>query len=247
MRRSGLLRPRRRRMLDDLLVIAVIGAASAVAWRMVSPPDYRVTLRAGGATSEPMLPSEPVSLKGLAVDGSREAGLVLLEVADFQCPYCAKFASEALPVIRERYVKAGTVQLAFLHFPMETIRPLAFKAAEVAECAGAQGSFWAMNQLLFQRRQEFAEARWNEYASSTGLDLDEFRSCLSGQVTARIRDQVATGQSLGVSVTPTFFVGIRMPDLRIRLVRRITGAQPLAIFEEALDALLQQRPLLQAR
>src|SRR5439155_1403846 len=89
--------------------------------------------------------SVPVS----AVDhltGSAHAPVTVVEYGDFECPNC-KQAQSALKLLLERF--DGRARLAFRNFPLEDVHPHALAAAEAAECAGGQGQFWAMHDLLF--------------------------------------------------------------------------------------------------
>ena len=49
--------------------------------------------------------------------------------------------------------------IAFLHFPITQIHPNAGNASVAAICAGEQGKFWQMHDLLFARQTEWADLR----------------------------------------------------------------------------------------
>ncbi len=68
--------------------------------------------------------------------GAADAPVTLVEYGDYQCPYCAR----AKPVLEELVERAGDkVRLVFRHYPLDSVHPLARRAAEAA---GAQSSFW---------------------------------------------------------------------------------------------------------
>ena len=115
---------------------APAGPAAAAAGRRGSPPP-------------PPLPRTPVSLTGSQSRGSQAARIGILEFSDFQCPFCATFATTEMPDIVRDYVDSGKVLLSFHHLPLTALHPRAEAAAVAAECAGAQGKFWEMHDKLF--------------------------------------------------------------------------------------------------
>ena len=86
--------------------------------------------------------------------GEKNAKVTLIEFADYQCPFCARFYRETFPQIQENYIFTGKVKFFFLNFPLERSHPQAFKAAVAANCAGEQGKFWAMHDRLFTHQEE---------------------------------------------------------------------------------------------
>ena len=77
--------------------------------------------------------------------GPADAWVTIVEFADFQCPFCAREA----PVLEDALAPYGAdVRLVFKHFPLASIHPYAQHAALAAECAGEQGMFWQMHDLL---------------------------------------------------------------------------------------------------
>jgi len=56
------------------------------------------------------------------------------------------------------------------------------------------------------------------------LDKAKFQACLAGAGTARVNADIESGRALGVTGTPTFFIGQRQPDGRIKLLDRVSGS-----------------------
>src|SRR5919205_3448630 len=81
------------------------------------------------------------------VQGSDNAKLWVVEVSDFQCPYCKRWHAETYPAIKRDYVDAGKVRLAYVNFPL-TGHKNAWPAAEAAMCAALQGKFWELHDSL---------------------------------------------------------------------------------------------------
>ncbi len=96
--------------------------------------------------------------------------------------------------------------------PLENIHKSAFKAAEATHCAGEQGKYWEMHDLIFQNFKGLTEDKLKEFAAQLSLDMEKFiKDFKSGQYDARIQRDMALGQKVGVRGTPTLFMnGKRM-------------------------------------
>lgn len=230
---------RRWRVLLDVAVqIAFIAAALTLIYAtffrqpVTQPSQARVAPAA--RRPDPPLPTEPVSLDGAVIKGAKSARIALIEYSDFQCPFCARFAREILPALEEKYIRSGKVLMAFRHYPLPN-HPLAQKAAEAAECAGQQGKFWEMHDALFQDPKRLTRVDLLSRAQALGLNINQFDGCLGGTMADDVRTDAESARNLGISGTPAFLIGIVQPDGRVRVSRRVSGAQPVAAFEEALD------------
>jgi protein-disulfide isomerase len=147
--------------------------------------------------------------------GAAHAAVVVIEYGDFECPNC-KQAAPAVKILLERF--DGDVRFAFRHFPLEEVHAHALQAAEAAECAGAQGKFWEMHELLFAHQTHLDTKHLLSYAEQLGLDLARFTAELRDQVyVQRIREHVAGGKRSGVRGTPGFFVNGRIQDVSFGL------------------------------
>jgi protein-disulfide isomerase len=113
------------------------------------------------------------------------------------------------------------------------------KAAEATECAGQQGQFWPMHDVLFKNPKQFAEPQLVTYAQALQLDSAAFGRCLQGATTDKVRADAAAASALGITGTPAFLVGTIQPDGRAKITERIVGARPLSSFEIALDKVLE--------
>jgi protein-disulfide isomerase len=161
----------------------------------------------------------------------------LIEYSDFQCPFCARFARDIMPKLDEKYIKSGKVQLAFRHLPLP-MHPFAQKAAEAVECAARQGAFWGMHNRVFQQPEQLEEASLRQNARALMLNEEQFSTCLAGQAGEKVRRDAAGARKLLVTGTPTFFVGTRQADGRVKVVQRVSGAPALEQFEAVLERVL---------
>ena len=184
-------------------------------------------------TPTPM-PPEEISTSGAPVLGDADAPVLMIEYSDYQCPYCARYIEETYPQIKANYIDTGKVQYVFKDFPL-SFHEQAQAAAEAAHCAGAQGDYWGMHDLLFANQSDWSNSSapdaFRRYAEQLGLDVEAFDACLeSGEFAALVQENLQEGLSVGVSGTPGFFVGSQF----------VSGAQPYSVFEEAIEAALGQ-------
>lgn len=143
------------------------------------------------------------------VKGNTSSPVVLIEYGDFQCPACKHY----YPMIKQLGVEFGDrIQIVSRHFPLKMVHPNAEEAAWAAEAAAAQGKFWEMHDLLFERQDDWARERdprdmFVEYASILVLDKDQFvRDYESDAARQRVEEQYQSGIAAGVKGTPTFFL-----------------------------------------
>ncbi len=154
--------------------------------------------------------------------GSRSARVEIVEYSDFECPFCAR-ANSTVQRIRETY--GDRVRLIYRDFPLPN-HSQAFKAAEAAQCAHAQGRFWEYHDRLFANFGQLAPTALKQHAAAVGLDPEQFATCLdSGQMRVAVQQDLDDGEQHGVSATPTFFIN----------GRPVAGAQPFERFKQLID------------
>lgn len=154
--------------------------------------------------------------------GGKTAKVVIVEFADFECPYCAR-AHETVMAVLKAY--GDKVRIVFRHYPL-SFHAKAPKAAEATACADEQGKFWEMHDALFES-QELDVESLKIQAKQIGVDDVKFASCLdSGKTAALVKRDMVAGQVAGVSGTPAFFINGFM----------LSGAQPEDAFRKVIDA-----------
>ena len=142
------------------------------------------------------------------VQGPPDAPVTLVEYGDYECPFCGR----AHPIVKTVQRRVGPrLRFAYRHFPLAEMHPRAFRAAEGAEAAGAQGQFWAMHDMLFEHHHALEDADLLSYADYLGLDLARFVAELAdGTHEVKVRSDFMSGVRSGVNGTPSFFInGIR--------------------------------------
>jgi protein-disulfide isomerase len=153
----------------------------------------------------------PVSDGRDHIQGSADAPVTLVEYGDYECPYCGA----AYPIVKEVQARMGDrLRFVFRNFPITTSHPHAEQAAEAAEAAAAQGSFWDMHDALYENQKRLGDEDLRAYAEELGLDLERFGGELGEHVhEARVHEDFLSGVRSGVNGTPTFYInGARHDD-----------------------------------
>lgn len=177
-----------------------------------------------------------VSVEGLPSLGDPSAPLTLVEFTDYQCPYCERFYATTLPEIKRDYIDTGTLKLIVKDLPLP-FHAQALAAAAAARCAGAQGQFWPMHNLLFENGGQFDAASLQLYATQLELDSEKFVTCREqNRFSAQIAGDQAEAKSQGIAGTPTFILGIAEDGILSGKV--IRGAQPFESFKKEIDRLI---------
>lgn len=172
---------------------------------------------------------------GPPLDGALDAKVTIVEFSDFMCPYCARFAVETLPKIREEYIHTGKVKHIFRSFPV--YREQALRVAEAALCAHEQQRFWEYHDQLFADSRKrgasvFSIENLKSLAVQLGLDAERFNQCVDSRKHSQaVQRDIAEGQHLRVYGVPTFFIN----------GRQIVGAQPYAIFKQVIEEELARK------
>jgi protein-disulfide isomerase len=154
--------------------------------------------------------------------GPLYAKVTIVDFSEFQCPFCER----VLPTIEEiKKIYGDNIKIVWKHRPL-SFHSNAFPAAEAAEAAREQNKFWEMHDLLFQNQISLTPEKFEELASSLGLDLDKFKASLEEHRNkSRIQEDSDLAVSVGASGTPTFFIN----------GRKIVGAVPLASFKNVIN------------
>ena len=197
---------------------------------------------ASRATPEPTPADAPrvvvdgVDLTGVGYDaGARDAPVVVVELSDFGCPYCAQFAVSTAPALWREFVDSGLVRWKYVPFLAGEFRH-GERAVAAAECAGAQGRFWEAKQAIYAAQRAWSVAAdpdtvLDRVVGASGVDRRRFAECRArGEGRERTARATAAAARLGVRATPTFLVD----------GRRLEGAVPLAVFRGGLRSLLQR-------
>jgi protein-disulfide isomerase len=135
--------------------------------------------------------------------GDPDAPVTVMEYGDYECPYCAA----AAPVLRRLVAESeGAVRLVFRNYPLPDVHPHALTAALAAEAAAAQGAFWEMHELLFDRQDRLSDADLQAYGEGLGLAGDRLVGEAAQPFGDKVEADFATALAAEVPGTPTIFV-----------------------------------------
>ncbi len=171
----------------------------------------------------------------------------VVEFSDYECPYCqaAEGSNQAVidelrsrnpawepavPNIISEYVEAGKVNLIFRHFPAHGN----INAAMASYCAQDQDMFWEYHNLLFENYENLTLSDLMGYASDLEMNTTQFNQCLTSQkYIGQVQQDISDAQALGVSGTPTFFIGNDQIGYQ-----KVVGAQPFSAFQQVIESKL---------
>jgi Na+/H+ antiporter NhaA len=177
---------------------------TAVVFRVTDLLPKRARIRALLGTSDVIVDlAVPVDPGRDHIRGPMSAPVTVVEYGDFECPYCGR----AEPSVRELLADFGDVRYVWRHLPLIDVHPHAQLAAEAAEAAAAQDSFWEMHDLLLDHQDALKPPDLMRYAAEIGLDEEQFAGDLrkhNGR--GRVAEDVDSADLSTVSGTPTFFI-----------------------------------------
>jgi len=167
---------------------------------------YIQSLRAGAKVVIHLsAPRAEVSVKGTPVRGAKDPKVLIVEYADYECPFCQQI-QPALDKLEANF--KGKLALAYKAVPLP-MHPHAAKAAEASHCAAAQGKYWEYHDVLSASKQlDFPQLK--DHARALGLNTAAFDKCLdSGEKAQIVKDYVTEATALGLQGTPSFFINGR--------------------------------------
>lgn len=199
-----------------------------------APPELPFWAKPEGLAADPERPG--FTMAGDPYKGNPDAVMTVVEFSDFQCPSCQKHVLEVQPEVDKAFVDTGEIRWVFKNLPLQE-HPQAPAAAAAAECAGEQGQFWEMHDLLFEQTEKWAiddpDTALVQLADELALDSQSFSACLSSRTALeRVLADIYDAQNVTNS-TPTFIV------LYGGQGRATRGARSSAEFMQTLQALLE--------
>ena len=232
---------------QNLMVpIAIVVAGALIGVGIYFSPNSRGPVNqgntSGAGVSEPVNLSREELLKGAVTIGDPNAPVLMIEFADFQCPFCGKFTRETRPLLLEQYVKTGKILLAYHDFAF--LGPESTDAAIAGRCANDQGKFWQYHDYVYNYLWDnyygknvngenigaLSKANLKKFAATLKLDTAAFNTCLDQDIHKQeVIDSTEIGRKVGISGTPGFLI-----DGKVMI-----GALPFSEFKKALDEALK--------
>ena len=147
----------------------------------------------------------PVDRQYDHVLGPDTADLTLVEYGSYACPYC-RAANEEVARLRDRF--GDRLRYVFRQRPI-TGNALARRAADVAERAADEETFWRAHVELMSRSHDLTEDDLPAVVGDVGLPGD--RASVA-RASARVDADIESARRSGVRMTPTFFINGRRYD-----------------------------------
>jgi protein-disulfide isomerase len=223
-------------VLVGVLLVAAGLAAALIAVSVTGAKDTSASATVHGVAATDAL------LKGIPqrgnVLGRPDAPVTIVEYADYQCPYCARWALDTLPAIVDEYVRPGKAKIVFQGIAI--LGEDSATALQTTVAGGEQNKLWHVSELLFHNQGQ-ENAGWvtddllrEVGASVPGLDPEAMLDGReSAQVAAAIGNAQAAAQDAGVTGTPHFEVGRTGGPMT-----QLQGARPYEDFRSVIDGLL---------
>lgn len=193
-------------MNSDTKIISIIGIITVVVVTL------GVMFAGGKGTSGG--PDITVKQEGLVREDSlrstgKDAQIQFVEFADFECPACAMLHPSLKRILQEYGDKIDYV------FRVIPIHQHSVLAASAVFAAREQGKFMEMNDIVFERQDDWTaygktnaeiSAMFESYAGQIGLDIAKYKADLAANADKykkTIDQDAADAMSMGIQSTPT--------------------------------------------
>lgn len=136
--------------------------------------------------------------------GDKRAPVTLVEYGDYECPHSVRAHPVILKLVSEFH---GRLRFVFRHFPLRSLHPNAWNAAQAAEAAAGQNRFWEMHSYLMEHSGRPDEDALKAWVQEQGMSLERFeRDRIAQETVDRVHEHRMSGVLSGVEKTPSFFV-----------------------------------------
>mgnify|MGYP000359705760 FL=1 len=194
-------------LIVSALLLIVIGAG--VFYYLLRPLDAPIP---AGAGSHYQGLEQGYTSQGFPRLGRADAPVLIEEFSSYACPHCREFHEGRFVTLLDA-IGAGRVQFVFI--PIPNIGWGAGDAAKGALCAGEQGQFWTMTDVLFDWQRRFLTStfdmrRIRKGAQALGLNMAAFDACLKRDTVQLVLEQARQEFTRrGLTGTPSFFINGR--------------------------------------
>lgn len=245
----------------SIMFSGILVAGSIVATRVFSMPSALQNGVAVQKSNDTPLNNDSESDTSIAKDGSinlsfgddpvlgdtSKAKIAIVEFSDYECPFCQKFHNETFDVLKKEYVDTGKAVIVFKDFPLSFHEPMASKEASAANCVqkiAGDKAYFSYSASLYKNTaangKGMPDSKMADLAVSTGVERNAFVKCVAdNNFEEEIANDLATGESVGVSGTPAFIIGNLDKENALVNGTKLIGAQPIDAFRKALDAQLK--------
>ncbi len=170
----------------------------------------------------------------------KKAKVALVEYTDFQCPYCARHATETKPTILKDYVDTGKIIYVVRNMPLDFHGQIAIDSANAGLCVNEIGGAEKYFKFYTNAFSKTSTDELATVAKDLGIDMNKYNTCMSAK---RYQDQIdadiADGGKAGVQGTPGFVIGVLDKDGNVE-GKLIAGAYPYESFKAIIDEMLDK-------
>jgi protein-disulfide isomerase len=204
-------RAKKQRQQRIITVVAIAAVALVVVGLIIVPSIQSSNAPVGEFTRITSAPKAQVDGTRMG-DANAKVKIEIFE--DFKCSACQSYGAYIEPQVIAEIIQTGKAYYIFYQYPFLDDRSASKdsdNAANAALCAAAQNRFWDYKEMLFANlnyvESEFSDKRLSAFAESLGLDTEAFNACLDDrQYQDQINQDLALGQQMGVTGTPSVFV-----------------------------------------
>lgn len=141
--------------------------------------------------------------------GEPDAPFKIVEFADFQCPACRALHAH-LKRLRAEF--PGAIAVSYHYVPLP-YHKRAYEAARVAECAGEQGAFERLHDVIYDSFDQLDTVTFARLAAEAKVpDLGAFRRCAArtDSLPRITRDLAVAMDTLKIGGTPATIINGKM-------------------------------------
>ncbi len=204
---------RKRQQRQRTITLAIIGVIVIVVAGLIAAPSIRAAITPIGPITQ-ITPHSYPDAKGTSM-GNPNATVKVDAYEDFRCSACLSYTESIEPQIIKNYVDTNKIYYTYHFFIVIDSNDgtnASHQAANASLCAAAQNKFWDYHNILYTNQTSedaslYTDARLTAMAKTIGLDMNSFNQCFKqNQFSSQITQDIAQGQSLNVSGTPSIFV-----------------------------------------
>ncbi len=134
--------------------------------------------------------------------GAKDGDVAIVQFFDYQCHYCKVVLQTVETLVKED----PKLKVVLVDFPILSEGSHVASAAAVA--AGLQGKYADLYPALMGYQGKLSQATIEKLAASVGVDVERMKKDMeSDAVKARLEQNTALAQKIGIQGTPAFIVG----------------------------------------
>jgi protein-disulfide isomerase len=156
--------------------------------------------------------------------GKADAPVTIVEVSDFECPFCSR-VEPTMARVKKEY-GPEKVRVVWKNNPLPFLKSARPAHDAAVSVQGLGGDFWKFHELAFANQKELTAENFEKWAVASGVDAQKFKAALeSKKFVSKVDKDLAMAKQIGARGTPHFRIN----------GKALSGAQPFEKFKEAID------------